>query len=412
MTVEEKTVVQELKLLGMGNPLVDAMIYSQDENDGSEEAVFVRETFANKALGVVPGGIMLAENDDAKIDAQLKQVVVDAFSKVSKDEHFVAGGATQNSIRVASWMGLSSPKYTGAVGKNGKDGEPCKRRIQMEKACTADGVVACYQESDKNQTGCCAVLVGGIERSLVTSLEAANDFPMLDTIMNDEKNSAKQAIEEANIIYSAGFFMTHPGGADAILKLTDTDGAVRTDDKIYCINLSAPFLFLPFLPFMQTFKKLFFGEATDGEGKVTKHAGLNEKAFIFGNETEAAEFAKAMEWKNEDKDLTVAEIAKKLHEESVGKPTVVFTQGADSTVVYGKDGLVEVQVKKMEKDLIKDTNGAGDAFVGGFLAALAKNETNVAVCCDAGHYAASQVIQRSGATVPTTQGWDEYVKQQ
>ena len=44
---------------------------------------------------------------------------------------------------------------------------------------------------------------------------------------------------------------------------------------------------------------------------------------------------------------------------------VVFTQGSDPTyIVYG-DTVLEFPVKKLSLSEIVDTNGAGDAFVGG-----------------------------------------------
>lgn len=46
-----------------------------------------------------------------------------------------------------------------------------------------------------------------------------------------------------------------------------------------------------------------------------------------------------------------------------------------------------------------DTNGAGDAFVGGFLSQLVL-EKSIAECVRAGHFAARTIIQRSGCTFP------------
>ena len=78
---------------------------------------------------------------------------------------------------------------------------------------------------------------------------------------------------------------------------------------------------------------------------------------------------------------------------------VVFTQGADATLVaYG--GVVhKYNVPKLDKAKIVDTNGAGDAFVGGFLSRLILGE-DFDACVKAGHFAARTIIQRSGCTVP------------
>jgi adenosine kinase len=56
-------------------------------------------------------------------------------------------------------------------------------------------------------------------------------------------------------------------------------------------------------------------------------------------------------------------------------------------------------VEKLPKELLVDTNGAGDAFVGGFLSQLVQGKS-VDECVRAGHYAARVIIQRSGCTFP------------
>jgi len=48
---------------------------------------------------------------------------------------------------------------------------------------------------------------------------------------------------------------------------------------------------------------------------------------------------------------------------------------------------------------VRPANGAGDAFVGGFLSQLVLGK-EVADCCKAGNYCANLIIQRSGCTYP------------
>ena len=80
--------------------------------------------------------------------------------------------------------------------------------------------------------------------------------------------------------------------------------------------------------------------------------------------------------------------------------TVVFTQGSESTIVARGDAEVEEHaVEPLPKEKLVDTNGAGDAFVGGFLSGLVQGK-DIKACVDAGHYAAREVIQRSGCTFP------------
>ena len=66
------------------------------------------------------------------------------------------------------------------------------------------------------------------------------------------------------------------------------------------------------------------------------------------------------------------------------------------------DGEVkQIAVPKIEQEKIIDTNGAGDAFVGGFLAQYAKGE-NLEKCIDCGIWSSGLIIQRSGCTFPET----------
>ena len=53
--------------------------------------------------------------------------------------------------------------------------------------------------------------------------------------------------------------------------------------------------------------------------------------------------------------------------------------------------------RKIAKDLIVDTNGAGDSFVGGFFAALSLGES-VLDCVRAGIALSGHVVQRLGCT--------------
>merc|ERR1711934_645425 len=81
------------------------------------------------------------------------------------------------------------------------------------------------------------------------------------------------------------------------------------------------------------------------------------------------------------------------------KRTVVITQGADPTIVCINGSVKEYPILALPKEKLIDTNGAGDAYVGGFLAALSKG-LDMEACCKAGSYAASVIVQHSGCTYP------------
>jgi len=251
------------------------------------------------------------------------------------------------------------------MGCVGEDVYSAKMKEQMQK----DGVAALYMVDSATATGTCAVCITGNNRSLVANLSAANNFK--ETHVQKPENMA--VVEKAKIIYSAGFFATVSPPSMKIAYET----AVKTG-ATYCLNLSAPFL-MQVPPF-----KAVFVEA------------IPYADFLFGNETEARTWAETEGWETED----VAFIATRLSliPSAKGKPRhVVFTQGADATIVAYKGHVTVYPIVKLDKSKIIDTNGAGDAYVGGFLAGLAKGK-DIEGCHKAGAYAACEIIQQSGCS--------------
>lgn len=96
---------------------------------------------------------------------------------------------------------------------------------------------------------------------------------------------------------------------------------------------------------------------------------------LFGNETEADAFAKANKLNATDRKQIALKISEMEKINGKRKRIVVITQGADM-VLLAKDGTVtEYPVIKLPEEKVVDTNGAGDALVGGesLVAATASN---------------------------------------
>lgn len=83
--------------------------------------------------------------------------------------------------------------------------------------------------------------------------------------------------------------------------------------------------------------------------------------------------------------------------------TVVITQGASSTLVaVANQAQVKVYpVTPLPEDKIEDTNGAGDAFAGAFMAALVANKS-VDEAVEAGHKLAQICVGQVGPTFGST----------
>merc|ERR1711972_770773 len=104
------------------------------------------------------------------------------------------GGATQNTIRVAQWM-LQEAGATAYMGCVGKDENGAK----LQKACETDGVKALYMVDSATPTGTCATLITGIERSLCTNLNAANNYK----VEHCKEAAHWEVVKAAKIVYSA-----------------------------------------------------------------------------------------------------------------------------------------------------------------------------------------------------------------
>lgn len=75
----------------------------------------------------------------------------------------------------------------------------------------------------------------------------------------------------------------------------------------------------------------------------------------------------------------------------------VITQGCEPVLLAYDGKIKEFPVDKLPKEKVIDTNGAGDAFSGGFLSQYVQGH-DLDVCVRGGIYAATAIIQRSGCT--------------
>ncbi|XP_030627463.1 adenosine kinase isoform X1 [Chanos chanos] len=331
-------------LFGMGNPLLDI-------------SAVVDKDFLDK-YGLKPNDQILAEDKH-------KEMFEEIVKKFKVEYH--AGGSTQNSVKVAQWLIQEPHKvatFFGCIGKD-KFGEILKKKAEEAH------VDAHYYEQDEEPTGTCAACITGDNRSLVANLAAANCYKK-DKHLDLEENW--KLVEKAKVYYIAGFFLTV--SVESILKVAKH---AAENNKIFSLNLSAPFI-------CQFFKENLM--------KVMPYVDI-----LFGNETEAAMFAREQGFETED----IEEIVRKAQNlPKVNKKRqriVVFTQGKDGTVMTTGGKVETFPVVKIDQSEIVDTNGAGDAFVGGFLSQLVQDRP-LEQCIRAGHYAANVIIRRVGCTFP------------
>lgn len=329
-------------LMGMGNPLLDI-------------SANVPQSILDKYEVQLDSAILASE----------KHLPLYKELTTYYDVKYIAGGSTQNSIRIAQWMlqSCNKPKYTSFMGSVGED----ENSHLLESCATQDGVHVHYMK-DTAPTGTCAVLIKDNERSLVANLAAANNFK-LDHLLTKE---SKNIYEKADYYYIAGFFLTV-----SVESFTHIGEHAVAANKVLCLNLSAPFIIE------------YFGEKL----KIA----MEYADYVFCNESEAQTYAKVHQLGDNLREvaLKIAESPKKNRNRD---RTVIFTQGSGNTIVAYKDVVTEYPVLPLKKELLVDTNGAGDAFVGGYLAMLVQDKV-MEECVNAGHWAAQYIIQKSGTTI-------------
>lgn len=334
--------LREGMLLAMGNPLLDI-------------SVVVDEQLLDK-YGMKPNDAILAEEKHMPLYKEITS---------SYTVDYIAGGSSQNTARVAQWL-LGKENVCSYIGCVGKD----DYSTILAKKARDDGVNVLYQYTTQRPTGTCAVLItdGGAKRSLCANLAAAECFTV-DHLKNDD---VQKVLLSAEFYYSSSFFLTV--SLPTILEVAKT---ALNRNKLFIMNLSAPFLC-----------SIFKNQQMEAFPYVD---------IIFGNETEAATFAKEQNLGTED----VKEIALKMTKlpklNTNRERVAVITQGHLPVILAQNGKVTEYPVDFIPPEKVIDTNGAGDAFVGGFLAQLIKGEdyTN---CIKCALWAASQIIQRSGCT--------------
>ncbi|THU85748.1 Ribokinase-like protein [Dendrothele bispora CBS 962.96] len=140
---------------------------------------------------------------------------------------YVAGGAAQNTARGAAYiLPPNTVAFTGCVG----DDEFAE---QLRAANKREGVLELYQVKKGEKTGMCAVIVNGDNRSLVTNLRSAK---MLEEyhLHTPKLNSV---IENIKVLYITSFMLTH--NPDIVINLAER---VSREGKLVVLNLSAPYI--------------------------------------------------------------------------------------------------------------------------------------------------------------------------
>lgn len=356
-------------ILGLCNPLLDISAKV------SKDFIKVRGLKPNSAI----------------VDSEKSQEILTALGYCGDSKNkvnFLPGGSGLNTLRAATWV-TQIPWLCNFVGAASNDIN-CGRilgKIDNEK------VGLDLQLKGGESTGTCITLIDeeNNERTLVASLGAAEKFTY-DFFGNDFDEWCKN--KKPSLIYITGFFFSV--SFETVLKLAK----YAYSEKIpFCINLSATFVcennrknLLEIMPYVD----ILFGNS-DEIRAFGEHV-----LFLKDNSDQMDKF--------EELSFTFVEfVAHKIElmprKFLSSNRIVCVTQGKDPVIVSHKNTLSIYPVLKV--DNIVDTNGAGDAFVGGFLSQYVMNKS-INRCIKCALYVSREVICQQGCNFPEKNDWTTF----
>ena len=340
-----KTTQKQIKYLTFGSPITDLIVY-------------VDKAFTTKY------DLQLDTTSHGDRNSRVFQEIEKMKPRISM------GGCSYNAIRVFNWI-VNTTKDKGTVacvGAIGNDsfGEEfvsglLSENIQPFLEVIADGV-----------TAKCATIVEGRERCHITDLGASTK------ISNDYIRKNWNALKDLTLVYTELYILSHQRQA-----LLDFAELCLHEEKLFGFN----------------FPSIGFLNAFSNEIKEMIEYG----DIVFANKEEALHFVSKVLKVNFADVSELAEILARMPKKNKNKARVfVVTCGPERAYVAKYNHLTEVMEYSgsflplmISKDKIVDTNGAGDSFAGGFLAYYTMGH-EIEKCVMAGHWAASQIIQRNG----------------
>ena len=242
-------------------------------------------------------------------------------------------------------------------------------RILTEKAAEV-GLLTSFQRTSPKSTGKCACLIHGPFRSLVAYLDAANDF--------DPRHLETVSVAEADWVYITGFF--YAVSPESTRKVINTAKANNNCKIVF--NLSATF-------------------ACDLITKTDLDMILKDSFILIGNQEEFNHL------KDKQNVMSIEEFALDI---AAKYPSllVIVTNGGDPILLITKSqGIRKYRVPPVDE--IVDTNGAGDAFVGGLLGRLDSKSCSIEEAIEVGCFMAASVIKKRGIEPPTADELSEFL---
>jgi len=283
---------------------------------------------------------------------------------------YIPGGSIQNTLRIASWCIKMDSKYANLfkitmLGATGKD----NYREKIIDAFTLSGVNYLLECIPEMQTSRCGVGIYQKERSLLPEIRASNKIS--EAFINEHFDE----IMKYDALLIEGYFIQE---RFEILKRLCRK--YKLNKKIVILTLADVFI------------------VKNYHDRVIELANCSD--LLVGNMAELEELIG-------EKGLKDEEVFEKLSQKLVNKSRLfVITNGKKGVILakydYKKghmDFILKSFPSRIKHEDICDLNGAGDAFLGGFLSQYMQGKSFES-CCKAGNDVAGIIIKNVGCSFP------------
>ncbi|XP_060526592.1 adenosine kinase-like [Cylas formicarius] len=330
-------------ILGFGNPLLDISVFLNDD--------YLLKKYS------------LKKDDQKEI---CKSDMISLYKDIQGlKQHLSSGGCCSNTFRVLQWV-LKKKANLFLYGTVGKDEEANILRDSLK----LDGVNSRFNEHETMPTGKIIALISGPYRSLVAYIGAAEFFPK--NILCSDKDFIN-LFKSSELIFMEAFFLTNR--ADVAKYVADL---CSINKKILAFNLCGEYIF-NIVP-----KEILY---------LVRHSDI-----IFGNQHEFEALMKLLNYASISN--MISELLKVTEDKFQYKRIFIITNGPNPVTCYYSNGeCFKMMPSHLSDKNIVDTTGAGDAFIGGFLAGMLLSK-EIKECVKIGIYASENIIKEIGCTLP------------